>query len=215
MMRRRQTAPAAGHAVGPLQARAQRSLLTVAKQFGDVASDAVPEVGSGLSVDVTAAGGDWGDALRLSYGKGDFIFSRVYDLTISGTVQRPSRALCGPAAGDGDSRVALPLELSFTRHGSRLVPSTGAASADSAAAAGRSAQRINRRLQPLLREVDLKSLSITDASDGRCRIDLVPLGGAYVWILVPPVSMTVRFPPGEPARLLHIMSTIRAVLRGS
>lgn len=190
-----------GATMGPLHRRARRSLLEVASQFGTVFDEHTDaqdsETNTDLAVMVHVTRGRRHGPITLSYGKADYLFSRVYDLKVIGYGEWG-----GPPT---------PLRVKFSRDGGHFevgprVPPEHAARARTMAAT------LERNFAANLASVDLKSVEIVNAGDGQFKVELVPLGGAYVWLLVPPVSYSVRFPDGEQGRLLELMRGIRDVL---
>ena len=59
-----------------------------------------------------------------------------------------------------------------------------------------------------MRAVDLVSARVSGPRATRT-LTLTPLGGSYVWVLIPPVFKATAFPAGEPERLLEIARTLR------
>lgn len=166
---------------GPIANRARGALRTVAAQFGEV-----------TSADATTVTVRTTDTLSLTlgYDLGNYVFSRVYNLTI--------------AADLPDS--ALPSGLTLSHRGpsgTRYVAAGGAHT-------GRALSDLNAAVREQLGRIDLLSSSITGPSGSRT-LTLTPLGGSYVWVLIPPVFKATAFPAGEPARLLDLVRTIRAL----
>lgn len=170
--------PLTGH--GPIVDRARAALKLTAAQFGEVVHS------DQTSVRVRAADGF---EITLSYEGGNFVFSRVYGLTISAVL---------PA----ESSVPGAIELSHRdKRGPRFVPKR-AANAPHALAA------LNQTVGDSLRAVDLVSAKVTTNGSSRT-LSLTPMGGSFVWVLIPPVFKATAFPAGEPDRLLHIIREMR------
>lgn len=169
----------AGH--GPIVDRARQALGRVAEQFGTVTASAQ------TSVSVRTRDGI---DLTLSYDPGNYIFSRVYNLTVE--VVLPA-ATAVPAAAKLSHR---------ERSGPRYVaPGTPAAGL----------HRLNEAAAEHLRRIDLHSSTITTRSGARV-LTVTPLGGSFVWVLIPPVFTATAFPPGEPERILDLVRAIRGVV---
>ncbi len=168
----------AGH--GPIVDRARSALRRVAAQFGEITGS--------TQTDVEVRTTD-GIVLRLSYDPGNYVFSRVYNLTITAVL--PS-----------DTPIPAGLRLSHrARTGAAYVPSR---SSDVAAPG---VEALNRVLRSHLAGIDLHS-STTAMSRGRKTITLSPLGGSFVWVLIPPVFKATAFPPGEPGRILDLIRDV-------
>ena len=167
---------------GPIVNRARAALQHTAAQFGEVtAAD---------QTTVTVRTAD-GITLTLSYDPGNYIFSRVYNLRIM-------------AALPADTRVPSGIELSFREKGAvRYVPKkVGQATRP---APGPRLNAVNREVGGQLREIDL----IASAVDGRT-LSIVPMGGSFVWVLIPPVFKATAFPAGEVERILALIRSFRS-----
>jgi hypothetical protein len=172
--------------------RARAALLRTATEFGDVvASD---------QTTVTARTPDGFD-VTLSYEGGNFVFSRVYNLTLS-------------VALPAESDVPTGLKLShrartgpqFVRAGSGASVSAGQPGAGGALAARLAA--LHGSVGDRLRSVDLVAATVSGPRTSRT-LTLTPMGGSYVWVLIPPVFKATAFPAGEPERLLDIVRALR------
>ncbi|MFF8818397.1 hypothetical protein ACF07D_10425 [Leucobacter sp. NPDC015123] len=182
---------------GPIVDRARAALLRTATEFGEVvASD---------MTSVTARTRD-GIDVTLSYEGGNFVFSRVYNLTLS-------------VALPAESDVPTGLKLShrarsgpqFVRAGSGAggagLPAARPAAASSSGGGGALAA-LHRSVGDLLRGVDLVTATVSGPRTSRT-LTLTPMGGSYVWVLIPPVFKATAFPAGEPERLLEIVRALR------
>lgn len=160
--------------------RARRALGQVAAQFGTVSDTTDTEVRV-----ITSDGLQ----LTLSYDPGNYIFSRVYNLTVTARLPEGS-----------------PLPVARLVHrgaqGPRFVSVNGA---DSAALA-----ELNRVVAPHLSGIDVYASRI-DGSSSKRSITVTPLGGSYVWVLIPPVFKSTAFPPGEPERILALIRAVRGI----
>ena len=171
--------PLAGH--GPIVDRARAALARTAAEFGEVVRRE--------QTSVTARTSD-GTEVTLSYDGGNFVFSRVYNLTVE---------IALPEASD----VPTGLTLSHReRSGPRFVRSGSRSSADPRLDA------LHAAVGAQLRAVDLVSARVSGPRATRT-LTLTPLGGSYVWVLIPPVFKATAFPAGEPERLLEIARTLR------
>lgn len=177
---------------GPIVDRARAALLRTATEFGDVvASD---------QTTVTARTPDGFD-VTLSYEGGNFVFSRVYNLTLS-------------VALPAESDVPTGLKLShrartgpqFVRAGSGASVSAGQPGAGGALAARLAA--LHGSVGDRLAGVDLVAATVSGPRTSRT-LTLTPMGGSYVWVLIPPVFKATAFPAGEPERLLDIVRALR------
>ncbi|MBL3700957.1 hypothetical protein [Leucobacter luti] len=174
------THPLAGS--GPIVDRARQALRYTAAQFGTVVAHD--------QTSVTARAAD-GLEVVLSYEPGNYVFSRVYALTI--TAQLP--AASGVPRGVKLSHRGAP-------RGGTFVADRGATPRSAALT------RLNEAVAPHLGTVDMVRASTSH--DGARTLTLSPMGGAYVWVLIPPVFKATAFPAGEPDRLLDL---IRAAQR--
>lgn len=174
---------------GPIVGRARQALRRVATQFGEVVEAGNTEVRVR-----TSRGLD----LTLSYNPGNYVFSRVYNLTV--------RALL-PETSD----VPAGLKLSFAR-GETTFASTGSTAAQTEHADV--LKRLNVSTAPQLNDIDLHSGSVKTASatktGERKTVEIVPLGGSFVWVLIPPVFHATAFPKGEPDRIIALIETLTA-----
>lgn len=180
--RRPRKHPLAGE--GPIVDRARRALRFTAEQFGEVlrADRTTVEVYTDDGID-----------LVLSYDPGNFIFSRVYAFTVS-TVLPDAVAVPG----------GVKLSHRGTPRGGAFVPERGAAPS-----ASRDLERLNAAASPHLARVDMVHAGISGSA--RRTLTLSPMGGAFVWVLIPPVFKATAFPPGEPARILDLIRAVRAL----
>ncbi len=164
---------------GPVVDRARQALRMVAEQFGAVTGTGQTEVR------VRTADGI---ELTLSYDPGNYVFSRVYNLTVS------TRLPAGSGAPDG---------VRLVHRGQR----GGMFAADRGSAAKTDdIDRLNAVAASHLATVDMLASTVADR-----RLTLTPMGGSYVWVLIPPVFKATAFPPGEPSRLLDLIRAIRAL----
>lgn len=131
-----------------------------------------------------------GIQLKLSYNPGNYIFSRVYNLRISTVLPDGSQA-------PGN------IELSFREKGSaKFLPKKQGS--QPRPAAGPRLNALNARISAQLSKIDLLESSV----EGRT-LTLVPMGGSYVWVLIPPVFKATAFPAGEVDRLLDLIRSFR------
>lgn len=162
--------------------RARRALHFVAEQFGEITGASQTEVRVRTSD---------GIELTLSYNPGNYVFSRVYNLTIT-------------AALPDDSKAPSAVKVSFKgRDGAHYVRNDGAQ--DSAAL-----RSLNDRVRPLLADIDVYASDITKTGGVR-RITITPFGGSFVWVLIPPVFKATTFPQGEPERILGLIRAVRSL----
>jgi len=167
---------------GPIVDRARDALRRVAPQFGNVIE--------ATQTSVTVRTGD-GIELSLSYDPGNFVFSRVYNLTISTALPAGSGAPSGVRISHKD------------RAGSRYIKE--GAGAETAAV-----DRLNLAARPHLGGIDVLSSAIS-ARNGERIFTVTPLGGSYVWVLIPPVFKATALPPGEPDRILALIRAVRGL----
>lgn len=164
---------------GPIVDRARRALAAVAAQFGEVTES------TQTAVSVRTSGGI---PLTLSYDPGNYLFSRVYNLTIA--VELPA-----------EGTVPAGLSLSHRdRGGSRLVAANGGSPGLDA---------LNATLRAHLDGIDLVSLRTERTGDG-VTATLTPMGGSFVWVLIPPIFKATAFPSGEPERILGLIRALRS-----
>lgn len=168
---------------GPIVDRARAALARTATEFGEViASD---------QTTVTARTADGVD-VTLSYEGGNFVFSRVYNLTLS-------------VALPAESDVPTGLKLS---HRARSGPQFVRAAAAAGGALASRLAALHRSVGDKLRDVDLVAATVSGPRTSRT-LTLTPMGGSYVWVLIPPVFKATAFPAGEPERLLDIVRALR------
>lgn len=190
---------------GPIVNRARVALRRTAEQFGAV-------VGADQT-SVTVRTRD-GIRLKLGYDPGNYVFSRVYNLRITTVLPE-------------GTEVPPDLELSHRdRSGARFARKTGrrgpagrgagsgagpAASAPAAAAPASTPRldALNARVADHLRRIDLLKAEVAGPKSAR-ELSLVPMGGSYVWVLIPPVFKATAFPAGEPDRILDLIRSMRA-----
>lgn len=186
---------------GPIADRARAALLRTANEFGEVVAND--------QTSVTARTQDGFD-VTLSYEGGNFVFSRVYNLTLSVTLPPESdvptglklshRARSGPQfvrVGSGAGGAGLP--------GARPADARPSGSGDALAAR---LAALHRSVGDRLRDVDLVAATVSGPRSSRT-LTLTPMGGSYVWVLIPPVFKATAFPAGEPERLLDILRALR------
>ena len=182
--RRERKHPLAGE--GPIVDRARRALRFTAEQFGTVRRS------DRTTVEVRT---EDGIDLVLSYDPGNFIFSRVYAFTVSTMLP--------------DS-TAVPSGVKLTHRG---TPRGGAFVSGRGTGADPSASpllaRLNAAASPHLARIDMVHAGISGSS--RRTLTLSPMGGAFVWVLIPPVFKATAFPQGEPARILDLIRAVRAL----
>lgn len=169
---------------GPVVDRARRALRTTAEQFGEVVRS------DRTTVEVRTSDGI---ELVLSYDPGNFIFSRVYAFTVSVKLPRES----GVPAG-------VKLVHRGSQPGGTFVPDRGAAPDY------RSLARLNAAAAPHLAGIDMVRGTVSGVGGART-LTLSPMGGAFVWVLLPPVFKATAFPSGEPDRILALIRAVRAL----
>ena len=168
---------------GPIVDRARAALRRTAEQFGAV-------TGSDQT-SVTVRTRD-GIVLTLGYDPGNYVFSRVYNLRI--TTELPA-----------DTPVPADLELSHRgRRGARFVRRDDR----QGSLASPVLDSMNRRIEKHLGRIDLIKADVSGPKHAR-RLSLVPMGGSYVWVLIPPVFKATAFPAGEPDRILDLIRSLR------
>lgn len=166
---------------GPIADRARTALHSVASQFGKV----IESTKSTVSVVVSD-----GTRLDLSYECGNFVFSRVYNLKIVTDLPDSSPA-------------PINLRLSFKHKGEpRFVGSANAANRSEI-------DGFNRSISDHLRGIDLAASTVRLTAAGHKRLTLTPLGGSFVWVLIPPVFKPIAFPPGEIERIVNLIVAVR------
>lgn len=165
---------------GPIVDRARSALHQIATQFG------TPEALGTQSASVRTRDGLH---LELGYEPGNYVFSRVYNLRMSIDLPASSPLVAG----------------TVLQHHHRLTSSY----THPASTAQNALQALNTAVGAHLKQVDLLSSRIEPGPDGHLKLELTPLGGSFVWVLIPPIFKATAFPSGEPARLLDL---IRAVL---
>src|SRR5690606_33239892 len=144
---------------GPIVNRARSALKNTAAQFGTVTSFDRKTVTVLTARRLT---------LAFSYTSGNYLFSRVYHLIIS--VGLPPQ-----------TRVPTEIELSFNGKGApEFHPKRKTRSLRPTA--GPRLNALNAQISAQLREIDLIQSEVT----GRT-LNVVPLGGSFVWVLIPPV----------------------------
>lgn len=173
---------------GPIVDRARAALARTAAQFGEV---------TGTDQTFATARTHDGITLTFSYDPGNYVFSRVYNLTITATL---------PATSAAPARI----ELSHRdRRGPRFVGVRGTGPSTE------SLVGINGALGERLRSIDLVSARIegsgsrADSGAGSRTVTLTPMGGSYVWVLIPPVFKATAFPAGEPERIVDLVRALR------
>lgn len=167
---------------GPIADRARVALRTVAEQFGRVEQ-----------MTKTAVSVDTGEGfnLNLHYELGNFLFSRVYNLQITSALP---------------DTVSFSRDLSLSYRGSVSPRFIGKASA----VHEEETAKLNDVVRPLLSSIDLASANV-DTVGGASKLTLSPLGGSFVWVLIPPIFKVTAFPTGEPARIINLITTIRNI----
>lgn len=172
---------------GPIVNRARAALKHTAAAFGTIiATD---------QTSVTVRSDD-GIQLKLSYNPGNYIFSRVYNLKISTVLPE-------------ETQVPGNIELTFREKGSaKLVPKKQGSIPRPAA--GPRLTALNARLAQQLAKIDLLETSV----EGRS-LSLVPMGGSFVWVLIPPIFKATAFPAGEVDRLLDLVRSFREPQRSA
>jgi hypothetical protein len=161
---------------GPINNRARKNLTAVAAQFGEVIET------NASSVRVKTRDHK---LLTLSYEQGNFIFSRVYNLTIRYDLPE-------------DSSTPSDIFLKFSGKQPHFVQK-----ADRKA----DLSRLNAAVAEMLQTVDLHSAYVRERH-GHKELTVVPLGGAFVWVLIPPVFKNIAFPQGEPKRLMRLVDRL-------
>lgn len=170
-----------GH--GPIVDRARHALRHVATQFGEV-----------VRTDDTTVRARTSDGieLTLSYAPGNYVFSRVYNLTVEAELP--------PEAGFPSG-----IAISHAQHsGPTFTQGKGFRS-------GRvSLAQLNSACTAQLNTIDVLQASITARGTARV-LSITPMGGSYVWVLIPPVFKATTFPQGEPERILQFIRSVRAL----
>lgn len=175
---KRRKHPLSGH--GPIVDRARQALRFVAAQFGDVQKISQTNVTVRTHDDIE---------VTLSYAPGNYIFSRVYNLTV---------AVALPASSAAPTDVKL---SHWERGGVRYRSVAGGEPS-------RAVRQLNEKAEPLIAGIDLHASTITTEKGVRT-LTVTPLGGSYVWVLIPPVFKSTTFPAGEPDRILALIRAIR------
>ncbi|MDI6023323.1 hypothetical protein QBL02_07170 [Leucobacter sp. UT-8R-CII-1-4] len=166
---------------GPIVNRARAALKHTAAGFGTITSS------DQTSVTVRS---DDGIQLKLSYNPGNYIFSRVYNLKITTILPE-------------GTQVPGNIELSFREKGAaKFFPKKQGSIPRPAA--GPRLNALNSRLSTQLAKIDLLESSV----EGRS-LSLVPMGGSFVWVLIPPIFKATAFPAGEVDRLLELIRSFR------
>ena len=167
---------------GPIVSRARAALRRVAEQFGRLESVTRTEA---------VVRTDDGIRLTLSYDPGNYVFSRVYNLTV--TAELPAES-------------AVPAGIAVTHRGRDGV--RFAAAGERGGAGSPRLAELNRAVAGRLAAIDLVSARVS-AEHGARSVTITPLGGSYVWVLIPPVFHATAFPAGEPARILDLIRALR------
>ena len=162
---------------GPIVGRARAALRRVAEQFGEVTST------DRTTVTVRTPEGL---VLELSYDPGNYVFSRVYNLTIRAALPASSRVPGGITVSHRD------------RGGPRF---------EGAQAGSRTLDALNREFGAQLGGIDLLRGEVAGAGNDRS-VTLTPLGGSFVWVLLPPVFHATAFPAGEPQRIRTLIAAL-------
>lgn len=160
--------------------RARRALRLVAEQFGEVQKTE--------HTFVTVRTDD-GMLLTLSYDPGNYVFSRVYNLTVTAELPKESKIPAGISLSHRGGKGAY-----YVRKGS----STPDPLLDD----------LNASLREKLASIDTLSSRVEFSGKART-VTLTPLGGSYVWVLIPPVFKATAFPKGEPDRILDLLRSMR------
>ncbi|QIM16282.1 hypothetical protein G7067_07350 [Leucobacter insecticola] len=181
--RRHKRHPLAGD--GPIVDRARRALRSTAEHFGSV---------QGTDRTTVTVRTKDGIEIVFSYDPGNYVFSRVYACTISTVL---------PDTTDVPATVSLTHR--GTQRGGRFV--AGRVSAHSECAV----DRLNRATASHLAGIDLVRASIATTKNSGKRLTLSPMGGSFVWVLIPPVFKATAFPPGEPERILELIRAVRGL----
>ncbi|MFT4232552.1 MAG: hypothetical protein QM606_07245 [Leucobacter sp.] len=173
--------PLAGN--GPIVDRARRALRRTAEQFGEVrrSDQTTVEVRTPDGID-----------LVLSYDPGNFIFSRVYAFTVSTRLPASTAPSGVRLVHRGEQR------------GGVFVAERGTTPS------ARSLAQLNAAVAPHLPRIDMVRAKIADEAGGRT-LTLSPMGGAFVWVLIPPVFKATAFPQDEPKRILDLIRAVRAL----
>ncbi|MBC9937072.1 MULTISPECIES: hypothetical protein [unclassified Leucobacter] len=167
---------------GPIVDRARQALRHVATQFGEIVEcdDTTVRARSADGIEVV-----------LSYAPGNYVFSRVYNLTIEAEL---------PSAG-------YPAGVTIThkhRSGPRFTQGKDFRSGQLSLA------QLNAACAAQLDAIDVLQAGITGAGTTRT-LRITPMGGSYVWVLIPPVFKATSFPPGEPDRILQLVRSVRGL----
>lgn len=170
---------------GPIVDRARLGLGRVAEQFGTVTHKNLTHV---------KVKTDDGMDLTMTFEPGNYIFSRVYNLVVQARL---------PIAPELPTRMVLSHK---TDNGPRFLAksasSTSVSSETSAAL-----KQFNDYLRPHFDSVDLLRSEILVRGDV-ATITVTPIGGAYVWVFIPPIFHVTAFPEGEPGRIRKLISAI-------
>ncbi|WP_309131169.1 hypothetical protein [Brevibacterium sp.] len=181
---------------GPIVDRARQALYRVAAQFGEVTDR-----------ERTQATVTTPDGLELvfAYDNGNYIFSRVYNLSISTVLPMGTEVQAGTEVAFKGS--AGPAFVPAKTAGGLAVARTATTTASSATTTSAMAD-LNAVAGDHLRGIDLLSAQVRSQA-GRRVLHLTPMGGSFVWVLIPPVFKATAFPPGEPGRILELIRALR------
>ena len=178
--------------INGLTKRPRTALQQTATEFGvPLGTD---DTGLALRVD----GG--GRELQLGYIAANYFFSRVYDLTVQ------------VRGAWGDKVHPTDVELHFARDGMSFRPT--APSPGPAASA--TARLLNRAHSGRLSTSgDIQTMHIEDTGDGNFLVEIVPVAGAYVWLVLPPLTYRVRLAEGHQAGLRNLLFDVADTLSGN
>lgn len=169
---------------GPIVDRARQGLYKIAGQFGTITKK------TDTQAFVTT---DDGLDLVLAYDMGNYLFSRVYNLTITANV---------PV----DRGLPHNLVLSHkSKEGPFLEPAKGAGMITETSQ--RNLDAFNKDLLVRLKSIDLLKLDIS-IKDDASRITVIPIGGSFVWVFIPPIFQPTSFPQGEQKRIIELVRAI-------
>ncbi|WGW10590.1 hypothetical protein LWF01_10615 [Saxibacter everestensis] len=180
---------------GPIVDRARQALHQIAAQFGEVSHR-----GRTRALVTTSDGID----LVLEYEPGNYVFSRVYNLRIKTTLPSDTAVPAGLGVSyRGADAPAFVSEAGLGKPRGEVRAPVAERTAPTAVI-----DALNTIVRDHLRGVDLVS-SRVEIEGGRRVLHLTPMGGSFVWVLIPPIFKATAFPSGEPGRILELVRALR------